>query len=96
MRPDFLSTSEYLVDRDGSLRTIWGSVAVKPVVFIQGLRRSGTTFLLNALQEVTGAAALTVHDIAYYRQRVFGKLNGLEAEQLLKIEAFLLCPRQHS
>jgi Sulfotransferase family len=85
---EFLCPEEYRLDKDAGLREDWSRAKVKPVVFVQGLHRSGTTFLLNSLHEVTGAAALSVHDIAYYRHRVFGRVHGLEQIQISHILAF--------
>jgi hypothetical protein len=86
---DFLSPKYYLVDHDAAIKDKWTNAEAKPVVFIQGVRRSGTTFLLNTLQQVTNAAALTVHDIAYYRQRVLAKRKRCETTQLANIARFL-------
>ncbi len=83
-----LSPQYFLVNQDATLEEKWANVEPKPVVFLQGLHRSGTTFLLNTLQAITGAAALTVQDIAYYRQRVFAKSNGLETQQQSSIATY--------
>ncbi len=85
---NFLSPTYYLTDDDARIEQHWARTEAKPAVFIQGLRRSGTTFLLNTLQQATNAAALRVCDIAYYRQRVSARLNNAEEEQLTSIDEF--------
>ena len=60
-----------------------------PVVFIQGLHRSGTTFLLNALHGLLPAASTRVCQIVFYRRLLHAHRQGETAEQERLVARYL-------
>lgn len=60
-----------------------------PVVFIQGLHRSGTTFLLNSLHDLYSAVSTNVYHIAFYRRLLHAEKQGEAAHYQEEISRYL-------
>lgn len=74
----FLKPEVFGGDLDEPYLRQLGEVEAKPVVFVQGLHRSGTTFLLNSLYDLYPAVSTNVYHIANYRRLLHARKNGEE------------------
>ncbi len=60
---------------DEKLRDLWASGESKPLVFIMGLHRSGTTILYEFLSRVLPVAPVTLQDVVFFARMVDSRLK---------------------
>ncbi|MDT0593763.1 sulfotransferase [Glaciecola petra] len=60
----------------------------KPLIFIMGLHRSGTTFLYESLTEYYGTAKLSIFDIVYFPELLNISKNNAENEYKHALSSF--------
>lgn len=67
---------------DEDVRDVWAGGSPKPLVFIMGLHRSGTTVLYQFLARVLPVCPVTVQDVVFYPRRAQSHVqDGGEADR---------------
>jgi hypothetical protein len=76
-------------DRDRAIRDLWATGSPKPLVFLMGLHRSGTTVLYQYLSRVLPLASVTVQDVVFYPRLVYSHTqDGGRADRALLVDYF--------